>query len=178
MRETAIAIGKYEPTGKGQIALQEGDFIEVIEKAPDEDGNEDDAWWYGKNLRGKEIGWFPANCVKKKEGKVGFLVEQKQQPQKPPKPVKPNVSTKSVKVESEYANILNEFYKAYFLTDTETRLPLPDVVIKATFCESNDQTKPNTLKLPVKDGSEYIKVKIFFKSNNYDKYYRFNVIVT
>lgn len=105
MTEKAMAIANFEPTGDGQIALVEGDFIEVYEKAKDEDGNEEDSWWYGVNLRGKEEGWFPANCVQKRGGKIGERIaaeqKQQQQNQKSVKLAKPSISPKPMKLDSE-----------------------------------------------------------------------------
>lgn len=102
-----MAVANYEPTGEGQIALVEGDFIEVTDKAQDEDGNDEKAWWYGINLRGKEEGWFPANCVQKRGCKIRFEVQNHEK--KPVKPAKPDISPKLVTVNSKYTNISNQF---------------------------------------------------------------------
>lgn len=67
---TAIAV--YKPTEADQISLEEGDFVEILNKSDDQ------KWWYGQKVRGKKTGWFPSTFVKQIGGKVedavaGFL---------------------------------------------------------------------------------------------------------
>lgn len=63
---TAIAV--YKPTEPDQISLEEGDFVEILNKSNDQE------WWYGQKVRGKKTGWFPAAYVKPIGGKVGGAV--------------------------------------------------------------------------------------------------------
>lgn len=85
MTERVTAIANYEAIDDNQINLAVGDFIEVLNKDDDTDG-----WWYGRNLLGKKVGWFPANCVQKKVRKVSVKSdEDKKEQQRPVKPVNP-----------------------------------------------------------------------------------------
>ncbi len=63
---TAIAV--YKPTEPDQISLEEGDFVEILNKSDDQE------WWYGQKVRGKKTGWFPSTYVKPIGGKVGGAV--------------------------------------------------------------------------------------------------------
>lgn len=103
--ETATAIANYEATDDSEISLVEGDFIEIYQK--EGKGN----FWFGKNLRGKLEGYFPASCVKTSRGKVGSVAatignsvladDGQTKPSSPTKPAllpKPMISPKTMGV--------------------------------------------------------------------------------
>ena len=56
--ETVIAKFTFHPQRDGELTLQKGDIVEVLEKR-------EDGWWKGR--LGQKMGWFPSNYIQMKE---------------------------------------------------------------------------------------------------------------
>lgn len=56
-----IAVNEYSKRMEDELSMKPGDKIEVIT----DDGEYNDGWYYGRNLRTKEEGLYPAVFTKK-----------------------------------------------------------------------------------------------------------------